>query len=280
MAFERDVVTRGNRFFYGLTQHWLKVAVIFLLLYVGLPFAAPTLMHLGVEGPARLIYTIYSPLCHQLAFRSTFLYGAQPVYPLEAAGLESLGTFEDYALQDPEYAAQFQRYRDQAAATEGVRDPDRTAHLTAARAFVGNAQMGYKVALCERDVAIYGALLVGALAFSRVRRRLRPVPLWLYLILGIGPIALDGGSQLLSDPQIGLWPLRESIPAFRFLTGALFGLMNVWLAFPYIEMTMREARREMEAKLALATDVAAAKARARERLDAWAGDIDAPRSEG
>jgi hypothetical protein len=40
------------------------------------------------------------------------------------------------------------------------------------------------------------------------------------------------------------------MPAFRVLTGALFGLMNIWLGFPYLEMSMRETRRELEAKLA------------------------------
>jgi hypothetical protein len=36
------------------------------------------------------------------------------------------------------------------------------------------------------------------------------------------------------------------------VTGALFGLMNVWLGLPHIERSMRETRREIEAKLAKA----------------------------
>lgn len=262
----------GNGLFYWLVQHWLRLVILGLVLYVGLPFAAPVLMHVGAEGPARLIYTLYSPLCHQLGFRSWFLFGAQTAYPLRAAGVGGVGAFEDYALQDPVYAAEFATYRDAAAQTEGVKDPERAAFLQTGRAFIGNAQMGYKVALCERDVAIYAALLAGALLFARLRDRLRPVPIWLYLLLGIAPIGLDGFSQLLSDPQLGLWPLRESTPLFRALTGALFGLMNAWLAFPYIEITMREARRDMEARQAQAADVAAARARSRERLEAWAGE--------
>ncbi|GAB4456426.1 MAG: hypothetical protein Kow00120_25750 [Anaerolineae bacterium] len=280
MTPENKTVAWGSRFFHRLTKHWLRVIIVVLALYVGLPFAAPTLMRLGLEGPAHLIYTVYAPLCHQLAFRSLFLFGAQPVYPLAAAGVEGLGTFEAYATQDPAYLAVYTPYYEQAAANEAVVDPERTAHLSAARYYEGNPQMGYKVALCERDIAIYGALLIGALLFSRVRGRLRPAPFWLYFLLGIAPIGLDGFSQLLSDPQIGLWPLRESIPAFRLLTGALFGLMNVWLAFPYVEMTMREAEREMDRKAAQQAGVEAARARARERLQAWSEDVDAPRSDG
>ena len=273
----QQVARSGSRLFYALARHWLKVVIIALALYVGLPLAAPTLMRLGLEGPARLIYTIYTPLCHQLAFRSFFLFGAQPVYPLEAAGVQGVGTFEDYALQDPSYLLEFSRYREEFAANDAVRDPDRTAHMQVGRFYVGNSQMGFKVALCERDMAIYGALLAGALIFARVRRWLRPAPLWLYLLLGIGPIALDGGSQLLSDPQLNLWPLRESQPLFRIMTGALFGLMNMWLAFPYIEAAMREAQQDAEARAALAGDPEALHARTRARISAWAeGDPAAP----
>jgi uncharacterized membrane protein len=71
----------------------------------------------------------------------------------------------------------------------------------------------------------------------------------LYLLLGLGPIGLDGFSQLLSNPPLSLWPARESTPLFRTVTGALFGLMNGWLALPYLEEAMRETRQEVTAKL-------------------------------
>jgi len=34
--------------------------------------------------------------------------------------------------------------------------------------------------------------------------------------------------------------VRETLPAYRALTGALFGAMNIWLAFPYLQISMRE----------------------------------------
>jgi uncharacterized membrane protein len=73
-----------------------------------------------------------------------------------------------------------------------------------------------------------------------------------WFILGILPIALDGGSQLIS--QIGLLSIsaRESTPLLRSLTGGLFGMVNVWMAYPHLEASMRETRLALAAKLAVA----------------------------
>lgn len=223
----------------GLSRNWMKGVIGFFALYVGLPFLAPILMYIGATGPAQVLYTLYSPMCHQFAFRSWFLFGEQMAYPREAAGVEGLAPFEQFAQQD-EY---FQSLPDVYEWTADLQ--------LLARNFVGNPQMGYKVALCERDIATYGALLIFSLIFSldRVRSRLRPVPIWLYILLGLGPIGLDGFSQLLSSPPLLLWPVRESTPLLRTMTGALFGLMNAWLALPYLEEAMRETRLEIEAKL-------------------------------
>ncbi|MEO8396617.1 MAG: DUF2085 domain-containing protein, partial [Chloroflexota bacterium] len=122
----------------------------------------------------------------------------------------------------------------------------------ASKDFFGDPQMGYKSAICERDISIYTALFAGGLIFSIpvVRRKLRPVPIWLYILLGVMPIAIDGFSQLLGYPPFNLWSPRETSPAFRVITGALFGLMNAWLAYPYLELSFRDTRKQVEAKLA------------------------------
>jgi len=220
-----------------LSRHWLWLVAGFFGLYVGLAWLAPVLMYIGATGPARALYTLYSVMCHQFAFRSWFLFGAQAAYPRADAGVAGLGSFESFAVQDPFFASVPDLY-------------SWTADLQLlSRSFIGNPVMGYKVALCERDVAIYGALFLFALLFALMRNRLRPVPLWLYVLLGLGPIGLDGFSQLLSQPPLSLWAARESTPLFRTVTGALFGLMNGWLALPYLEESMRETRRELVAKL-------------------------------
>lgn len=231
-------LVRANRWVLRLSRHWLVIALVFLFLYVGLSLSTPVLMEAGAEGPANLIYTLYSPLCHQFAFRSWFFFGAQLTYPREVAG-SGLASFEGYAARDPHFA--------------GLDLTQWTADLQLkARSFKGNAEMGYKTALCERDTAIYGTMALAGVAFIFVRKRLRPAPVWLYVLLGLGPIGLDGFSQLLSYPPFELWPIRETLPAYRLLTGMTFGLMNIWLAFPYLEMSMRDTADAVETKLAQA----------------------------
>ena len=78
-----------------------------------------------------------------------------------------------------------------------------------------------------------------------IRRRLRPIPLWIYVIAGLGPIGLDGFSQLLSYYPFALWAVRETAPFFRVATGAVFGLMTAWLIFPYLERSFWDTKREL-----------------------------------
>ncbi|RMF26404.1 MAG: DUF2085 domain-containing protein, partial [Chloroflexi bacterium] len=210
----KRLVLTLQRLIYGLARHWLALANSLALLYVGMPFLAPLFMKLGWSSPAHLLYTVYSPFCHQLAFRSWFLFGQQVVYP-----------------------------RDEFAALVG------TADWLEARRFVGNETMGYKVALCQRDVAIYGALFLGGLLFAllRHRRRIAPLSLRLFFLIGILPIAADGGSQMLSY-LLPFLPVRESTWYLRVITGALFGLSLAWLAYPNFEEGMADIRQTLEAR--------------------------------
>jgi uncharacterized membrane protein len=125
----------------------------------------------------------------------------------------------------------------------------------AARDFIGNATVGYKVALCQRDVAMYASMWMFGLVFWITGRRARPLPWYLWVVLGMGPIALDGFSQLPSV-MAGLpsWlPIRESNPFLRTLTGSLFGVMTAWYLFPLIEASMLETKRLMTRKQAIAS---------------------------
>ncbi len=58
--------------------------------------------------------------------------------------------------------------------------------------------MGEQVAFCQRDVAIYGSLLLGGLVFGLVHYRLKPLQLRYYVFFLV-PIAIDGGMQLASE---------------------------------------------------------------------------------
>jgi uncharacterized membrane protein len=219
-------LTGSDRFTYWFSRNYIWVFNLMVLIYIGLPFLAPVLVKANINGPANVIYKVYSSLCHQLAFRSFFVFGEQTVYPREAAGVEGLVTYGQ---------------------ATGLDEAD----LWAARSFLGNEQMGYKIALCQRDVAIYLAILGFGIVFGLTGRKIRPLHLVLWILIGMAPIGLDGVSQLVSQPPLNLIPYRESIPLFRVLTGALFGLTTAWFGYPLVEEAMADARELTARKAAV-----------------------------
>ena len=235
---------RVRRVILSLARNWLRIAITLLAVYISLPWLAPTFARLGMASAADAIYTVYSPFCHQFAFRSPFLYGEQAFYPRanSPTGYES---FEGYAADSSAFQAQYGYWTTRFGGETRAATADDLATLSAAqqlaaRHFIGDDTFGYKTSLCARDLAIYTMLLVGGLVYRRFRWRIRPLPLWLFVAAGLLPIALDGGSQLLSYPPFEFWHARESAPIFRIVTGAWFGLMCAWLGFPHIERSMQD----------------------------------------
>jgi uncharacterized membrane protein len=116
-----------------------------------------------------------------------------------------------------------------------------------AREYTGDPTVGYKMALCERDMAIYVAIFLFGLVYAATKRRLKPLHWTLWILIGMLPIALDGFSQLFSQLNLPflatLLPYRESTPYLRVLTGALFGFATAWFAFPYMEESFSETRQ-------------------------------------
>jgi uncharacterized membrane protein len=200
----RDIVIFLDKLIFQLAKHWLLLANLTWGLYVGLPILAPVLMLMGYTWLGNVIYTAYKVACHQIPWRSFFIGGPQMVYTYE----------ELIALVGP---ALTQRY-------------------------VGDATIGYKVAICQRDVATYGTILLAGLVFGLVRRWLKPLPIWAF-ILSLVPMGVDGITQLFG--------LRESNWQLRIVSGALFGLASIWLAYPYLEEGMRDIRDEVNSKLHL-----------------------------
>ena len=251
---------RRKRLQVRLLEKWWVFLVGILAIYTGLPIAAPTLMKVGATEPGNAIYDVYGFMCHQFAFRSVFLFGEQGAYPRESTGITSIDTFEERAPQSEEFVAQYTARRKGELRDDGqselaeayIFNPNELREWTpalqqTARSFRGDDEMGYKIALCQRDIAIYITMVFTGILFGIFRKRIRPVPLWLYALLGIGPIALDGFSQLLGYPPFELWDPRETTPTFRVMTGALFGFMNVWLAFPYINASMQDSANRIKA---------------------------------
>jgi uncharacterized membrane protein len=171
-------------------RHWLVAVNTALALFVAGAFAAPILSILGWHFAADTLYAAYHFACHQWAFRSFFLFVPGPL-PLTVYSQQQLADLS-----------------------------------TEPFSFVGSPDLGWKMAFCERDLAIYLALLAAGLYFAR-RRDLRPVSFIVYTIL-ILPMALDGFTQLFG------W--RESTWELRVLTGLLFGLASGWLVLPRLDV--------------------------------------------
>lgn len=226
-------MTKADRFSQWFSNHYMVLLNGFIFLYVFLAVLAPSLMKIGWEGPAKVIYRVYSPLCHQLAYRSFFLFGEQPVYPRQLANMPGVITYGE---------------------ATGFNEND----VNTARSFLGNETMGFKIALCQRDIAIYGVMLIFGLIYAVSSKKIKPLPWYLWVLIGLGPIGLDGFSQLLSQTGWGIFawiPLRESTPFFRVITGALFGLTTAWFGYPYLEESVIENRREMALKHAITLQI-------------------------
>jgi len=197
-AADAKINQAANGMVLWVARHWLFLFNLAWGMYVGIPFLAPILMQLGLTAPANAIYGVYSIFCHQLPDHSFFLFG------------------HDHAPLEPVLV--------QGGMAEGL-------NLLVMRRFVGNEWLGYKVALCQRDVAIYGSVLLAGLIYGVVRKRrtVHPLSLKVYALFLI-PIAIDGLSQMVG--------LRESNWVLRTITGMIFGFGSVWLAYPYVEDAM------------------------------------------
>ena len=217
---------RADQIVYWIAQHYMKLINLIVLFYVGLPFLAPALMKANLTPPARIIYNLYGVVCHQLAYRSFFLFGEQFVYPREMAGLEGIKSYSQ---------------------ATGLPEVNSAEAILLARQFTGNDQVGYKIALCQRDVAIYLGILVFGLIFS-LKRNIRSLPWYVWILLGIVPIGFDGISQIISQPPFSLIPFRESTPVLRVLTGFAFGFFTAWFGFPSVEESMADTRKILYTK--------------------------------
>ena len=232
-------LTRPERIFYVLSRRWIIVFAIILGLYAGLPFLAPVFMKLGWDNAARVIYIIYSLLCHQLPQRSYFLFGPKLTYSLPVIQSAWQNTLDPIVL----------------------------------RQFIGNSGMGWKVAWSDRMVSMFLSAWLFGLLWWPLRHRLRPLPWW-GLVLFLLPMTLDGTSHLFSDlagigqgfRDTNIWLAALTHNAFlasfyagdawgsfnslmRLLTGILFGLGIIWFSFPYLHETFSQTERSLETKI-------------------------------
>jgi uncharacterized membrane protein len=208
----------------GIARHWLLFINLLIALWVGLPWLAPVFMHLGWNSAGRVVYLLYSFQCHQLPERSYFLFGRQAMYSL--AEIQS--------------------------AWQTTNDP------FILRQFIGNPEMGWKVAWSDRMVSMYTSILFGGLLYGPVRNWMKPLSFWKFAILLLA-MAIDGATHMVSDlagigqgfRDTNLWLQNITNNAYsmafyqgdalgsfnswmRLITGILFGIALVGFVYPYI----------------------------------------------
>jgi uncharacterized membrane protein len=210
--------------FQWIGGHWFETFLIVYGIWVFVPFLAPVFMHLGLTGVGKAIYFIYSFFCHQLPERSFFFFGEQSMYSLR----EIQSVWQD------------------------------TINPMILRQFTGNESMGWKVAWSDRMISFYTSVWVFAVLWYPFRRRIKTLRWWGFILLLL-PMALDGGTHMISDltgigqgfRDTNAWLAALTNHAFsasfymgdalgsfnslmRFITGLLAGLAIAWLLFPYV----------------------------------------------
>lgn len=148
-----------------------------------------------------------------------------------------------------------------------------TANPLVLRQFIGNPEMGWKVAWSDRMVSMYTSILFGGLLYGLVRRRMKPLSFWMFALLLV-PMAIDGGTHMLSDlagvghgfRDTNIWLQMITNDAFslafyqgdalgsfnswmRLMTGILFGMGLVGFAYPYIKDSFSDTVHRSEATL-------------------------------
>jgi hypothetical protein len=230
----REPVTRRRGWLNWIGRRWPLLLTVTFGIWLGLPWLAPVLMKLGWTTAAEFIYFLYALQCHQLPQRSFFLFGEKSMYSL----------------------AEIQ------AAWHVTEDP------LVLRQFVGNTEMGWKVAWSDRMVYMYTSILFFGWLYRPLRRRVRPLPLWAIALFFV-PLAIDGGSHVVSDLSglsSGFRAGNEWLAALtgyvfptafyagdalgsfnawmRLLTGLLVGIGLAWLACPFLEEAWLRTKRD------------------------------------
>lgn len=187
-----------------LTHHWFETFLVVYGLWVFLPWLAPVMMNLGWTKTGSAIYFIYSFFCHQLPERSFFLFGQKTMYSLTEIQSMWQNTINPLVL----------------------------------RKFVGNADIGWKVAWSDRMIWFYTSIWLFAALSWPLRRKVKPLKWWGFVFILL-PIIIDGGTHALSDlAGIGqgfrdtnqwLAMVTNNFFPAAFYAGDAFGSFNSWM---------------------------------------------------
>jgi uncharacterized membrane protein len=223
----------------GIARHWLLILNLLMGIWVALPWLAPVFMHWGWARAAGAIYSFYAFQCHQLPERSFFLFGPKLMYSLSEIQSAWQITDNPFVL----------------------------------RQWIGNVDMGWKVAWSDRMVSMYGMLFLSSLGYGWLRTKWKPLSLRAFFLLLL-PMVIDGTTHAISDlagigqgfRDTNVWLqmlTNNALPTafyqgdalgsfnswMRLITGILFGIALVGFAYPYLNESFAEIVRRSEATL-------------------------------
>ncbi|MBZ0306540.1 MAG: DUF2085 domain-containing protein [Anaerolineae bacterium] len=215
-------------------HHWLLVTIIVFGLFNLGAWLAPLFMQLGWNSAGNAVYTIYSPLCHQMAQRSFFLFGEKVMYTADQLPVATTGNMG--------------------------------ADTLLMRRFRGNNELGWKIAWSDRMVYMYSGMWLAMIMFAILsrQREIKPLSIWM-LGLALLPMAIDGITHMISDfdglfggfryHNAWLETLTENVfpdsfyvgdslgsfnSLMRLISGLSFGFGTVFFAFPYLQRALEE----------------------------------------
>ncbi len=239
--FDRTKIPFMNKFdqmSLFLIRHWVVEISCLLGLFAVIPFLAPLFMAIGWVFPAKIIYWVYSFICHQLPERSYFLFGPKISYTLSEIQSAWQNTTDAVIL----------------------------------RQFIGNPQMGWKMAWSDRMFSMFTSIWVFGILWGNLKKKIGKLPWW-GAFLFILPMAIDGTTHLISDfAGIGqgfrdsnTWLAilsNHTLPSafyagdawgsfnawMRLISGILFGLGSVWFGFPLLQEWMSNSVKVIDDK--------------------------------
>lgn len=231
-------MTADQRLSEHINRYWFVWFSILYGIFVSLPWVAPLLMQIGTELPGKIIYTVYSFVCHQLPQRSFFLFGEKTMYSLAEIQFRWQQTIDPAIL----------------------------------RQYIGDPVTGWKVAWSDRMFSLYTSILLFAWMWWPLRKRIRPFNLVGFILLAL-PMVVDGISHTISDLSglnagfrctntwlamltgnvlPGWFYYGDALGSFnswmRLITGTLFGLGVVWFLFPIIDRAFSAERLLIQAR--------------------------------
>jgi uncharacterized membrane protein len=208
-----------------------EILVGIVWLYLLIPFLAPVAYLHGYDDLGWQINQVYENFCHQRVERSLFLFGEDSSARFyDVQELKDLGAIPQ---ENPN--------------PEPYQWPEYFGHD-----YVGNSEVGWKVPICIRDIALYGSFAIAGSIVIWLKRKGKEIkiPGWVLLALLV-PMAFDGTSLLIISlfrmDWVPDWYISSNLK--RVITGALFGaslgLLMIPVLFPTEILTKRRQNKRM-----------------------------------